>query len=89
MKTQIYVVEWLNKHFSVRLANKSARSTQQDVDDTYRLLIDYLRPRAVEIFPKFDQEALEFLLKPGHFVPSVCYLAKFSLTSCITQTSFM
>ena len=85
-KGNIFVVEWLNKHFSVQIANDSAGSPQRDLD---RVLIDYLRPMVHELYPKFvDQEAtdLEFLLKPGHFVSSVSifdsqFINRFCLSS--------
>ena len=51
--SKIFVVEWLNKHFSVMIARNSAWSPQQDVD-TDRILIDYLRPMVLEMYPKFD-----------------------------------
>ena len=78
-KSQIFVVEWLNKLFSVvRIANNSAWTPQQDVD-TDRILIDYLRPMVLEMYPKFNQEAidLEFLFIPGHFASSVSTLTYF------------
>ena len=59
----------------MQIANNSAWSPQQDVDND-RVLIDYLRPMVLEMYPKFDQEALEFLLRPGHFVSSVSILTQ-------------